>query len=168
MSLSYVEFFEMFGKGHLSNFSTLLDTKLSPHLSSSCYRFWDRNRDLFNSSSTFYSSGYSGRAILMARWIFCLTGRTGDVQLLCSAKTVEEQERIWNTRLRPIILNPVVVFFLHHPIFCWNALGVPVNQRNMLLEEGTIYEYVKDSFDPIPRHGLFKDGAYHYLLVSYR
>ena len=166
-TLPYERFFELFGKGRTDTFCDLLDNKLSPYLSSPCYQFWDRNRSLFNASSSFYSSGYSGRAILMARWLFSVTRRFGDVQLLCSANSIEDQKRIWNDRIRPILLNQVVIFILKHPVFCWNALGVPANQRRMILEEGTIYDYVKDSFDPIPSYGLFKDGAYHYLLVSF-
>ena len=35
----------------------------------------------------------------------------------------------------------------------------------MFLDEGTAYDYVKDTLDPIPSTALLKDGAYHYLLV---
>ena len=166
-TLAYEGFFQLFGKGRTEDFCDLLDNKLSPYLSSPCYQFWDCNRSLFDSSSSFYNSGYSGRAILLLRWLFFITRRSGDIQLLCSADSIEEQKRIWNDRIRPILLNPLVVFILKHPVFCWNALGVPANQRRMILKESTIYNYVKDTLDPIPSHGLLKDGAYHYLLVSF-
>ena len=84
----------------------------------------------------------------------------------CNASSIEEQEKVWRERLRPVVLNPVVLFVLDNPIFCWRALGVPRNQRKMLLDEGTAYNYVKDTLDPVASHKLLKEGAYHYLLVS--
>jgi len=84
---------------------------------------------------------------------------------LCNADTTAEQERIWHQKLRPVLLNPVVVTLLKNPIFCWNALGVPLNQRQMLLNEGTAYEFVRDTLDPLASAYSFKNGAYFYLLT---
>jgi betaine lipid synthase len=84
---------------------------------------------------------------------------------MCSADTLEQQKKIWFEKLRPVLLHPVIVALLKNPIFCWNALGVPLNQRRMLLDEGSIYEFVKDTLDPLASSYLFKDGAYFYLLV---
>ena len=64
-----------------------------------------------------------------------------------------------------VLLNPLVVALLKTPAFCWNALGVPLNQRNMLLDEGSIYEFVRDTLGPIPSTHSFKDGTYLYPLV---
>lgn len=123
---------------------------------------------MFTSSSpnsTFYVRGYSGWALRLARLIFLFTGVASDVRMLCEASTIADQERIWHERIRPVLLNPVVVALLKNPVFCWNALGVPMNQRQMFLNEGTAYDYIKDTLDPIASTALFKDGAYHYLLV---
>lgn len=161
----------MFGEGRQPNFRFLLDSNLSPLLSSICYQFWRINSHMFTSSSrnsTFYVRGYSGWALRLARLIFCLTGVAEDVRMLCEASTIVDQERIWRERLRPVLLNPVVVALLKNPVFCWNALGVPMNQRQMFLNEGTAYDYIKDTLDPIPSTALLKDGAYHYLLVRIR
>ncbi|TDL26086.1 S-adenosyl-L-methionine-dependent methyltransferase [Rickenella mellea] len=162
-ALSYEEFFAMFGDGCQTKFRTLLDTKLSPFLSSICYQFWRLNSDMF--SSSFYLSGYSGWALRFARSLFWLVGITKDVEDMCKADTIAEQERLWNEKLRPVLLNSLVVYLLRSPVFCWNALGVPQNQRRMLLDEGTAYDFIKDTLDPIPSTALLKDGAYHYLLT---
>lgn len=158
----------MFGEGRQSSFRSLLDSKLSPVLSSICYQFWRINSHMFTSSSpnsTFYVRGYSGWALRLARLIFLFTGVASDVRMLCEASTIADQERFWHERIRPVLLNPVVVTLLKNPVFCWNALGVPMNQRQMFLNEGTAYDYIKDTLDPIASTALFKDGAYHYLLV---
>ncbi|KDR80288.1 hypothetical protein GALMADRAFT_92595 [Galerina marginata CBS 339.88] len=161
-SLSYDDFFLLFGHGQHSNFRSLLDSRLSPHLSSSAYQFWRVNDDAF--STSFYMHGYSGLALRLAKIIFKLVGVTRDVEALCDSDTLEEQARIWKEKLRPVLLNPVVVALLKSPMFCWNALGVPLNQRRMILEEGTFYDYVKDTLDPLASTYLFKTGSYFYLL----
>ncbi|KAG6864791.1 hypothetical protein C0991_007121 [Blastosporella zonata] len=156
-SLSYDEFFSLFGSGHHPNFRKLLDSKLAPHLSSSAYQFWRLNDDAF--SSAFYMRGYSGFALRVARVIFSLAGVTRYVEQLCECDTLDAQVKIWQTKLRPVLLNPVVVALLKSPVFCWNALGVPLNQRKMLLEEGTIYDFICHTLDPIALLGHYTPAS---------
>ena len=133
-------------------------------MSSIAYQFWRINCDAFQNS--FYLRGYSGWALRLAKFLFNLAGVSKDVENLCNAGSIEEQQRIYNEKIRPIIMNSVVVALLKNPVFCWNALGVPLNQRKMFLDEGTAYDFIKDTLDPIPSRSLLKTGAYHYLLVS--
>ncbi|KAJ6499386.1 hypothetical protein C8R45DRAFT_114363 [Mycena sanguinolenta] len=162
-SLDYDDFFALFGKGRHANFRRLLDSELAPHLSSSAYQFWRINIQAF--SSSFYLRGYSGWALRLTGFIFRLAGVSKDIQALCTADTLKEQEEIWKTKLRPVLLNPIVVALLKNPVFCWNALGVPLNQRKMLLDEGNIYEFVRDTLDPLVSSHLLKTGNYFYLLA---
>jgi betaine lipid synthase len=165
-SFKYDDFFAMFGEGRHPDFRALLDSKIAPNLSSIAYQFWHLNDDAF--SSAFYLRGYSGWALRLARLIFSLAGVSADVEALCNADTLREQQKIWEGKLRPVLLNPVVVALLKNPVFCWNALGVPLNQRRMLLEEGSIYDFICHTLDPLASKYLFKTGAYFYLLVSCR
>lgn len=162
-SLEFSDFFSMFGEGRNANFRYLLDSKIAPYMSSSAYQFWQINSDAF--SSSFYLSGYSGWALRVAKVIFKLARVEHDVKRLCECDTLEEQVKIWKEKLRPVLLNPLVVALLRSPIFCWNALGVPMNQRQMLLDEGGVYEYVKDTLDPVVSTYLFKTCNYFYLLA---
>lgn len=67
-------------------------------------------------SRNFYFRGYSGWALRLAQIAFTLAGVRGSVKRLCSANSIEEQERIWRTKLRPILLNKVMVKgFLGNP-----------------------------------------------------
>jgi betaine lipid synthase len=163
-SLEYGDFFAMFGEGKHPNFRTLLDSKIAPYLSSIAYQFWRCNDDAF--SSAFYLRGYSGWALRLARLVFSVAGVSKDVERLCDSDTLEQQEGIWKEKLRPVLLNPLVVALLKNPVFCWNALGVPLNQRRMLLEEGSIYDFICHTLDPLASKYLIKTGAYFYLLVS--
>lgn len=110
-------------------------------------------------------NGYSGLALRLAQVLFSLAGVSKDAEEICNAPTTAEQVTIWKEKLMPVLLNPLVVALLKTPAFCWNALGVPLNQRKMLLDEGSICEFVKDTLDPIPSTYSFKDGAYFYPLV---
>ncbi|KAJ6457067.1 hypothetical protein C8R47DRAFT_995934, partial [Mycena vitilis] len=161
-ALDYPDFFAMFGEGRHPNFRYLLDSKIAPHISAAAYDFWRQNEDAF--SSAFYLRGYSGWAIYLMRLVFKCAGVSGRVKDFCNADTLQEQDRIWCTYLRPVMLNPVVVALMKNPIFCWNALGVPLNQRKMLLSDGGVYEYIRDTLDPLSSSYLLKTGAYFYLL----
>ncbi|KAG5716752.1 hypothetical protein E4T56_gene16200 [Termitomyces sp. T112] len=162
-SLSYDEFFSLFGSGRHPSFRKLLDSKLAPHLSSSAYQFWRLNDDAF--SSAFYLRGYSGWALRAIRLIFSIAGVIKYVRRLCESDTIEAQVKIWQKKLRPVLLNPIVVALLQNPVFCWNALGVPLNQRRMLLEEGSMYDFICHTLDPLISKYLLKTDNYFYLLA---
>lgn len=155
----------MFGLGKLSIFSHVLDSKLAPYISAPCYQFWKMNTHMFTSNESLYMYGHSGTALRFVRALFRILGKSRDVIRLCNANTVSEQEQIWRGSLRPLFVNRFTAFLLSGRTFCWRALGVPMNQLRMLLAEGSITQYIKDTLDPIPSLGVLKDGSYHYYLV---
>lgn len=163
-SLSYEDFFAMFGQGCHADFPTMLDSQISPLLSSIAYQFWRINDDAF--STSFYHRGYSGWALRLAQILFQLAGVSEDVNKMCQADTLVDQAKIWEEKLQPVLLNPVVVALLKNPVFCWNALGVPMNQRRMLLEDGSAYDFINDTLSPLSSTYSLKNGSYFYLLVS--
>ncbi|KIY74282.1 S-adenosyl-L-methionine-dependent methyltransferase [Cylindrobasidium torrendii FP15055 ss-10] len=162
-SLGYDDFFLLFGCGRHSNFRQLLDSKIAPHLSSVAYQFWHINADAF--ASGFYLQGYSGWALRFAQFVFKIAGVSQRVVEMCQSENLEDQVRIWRDHLRPVLLNPIVVELLKSPVFCWNALGVPMNQRQMLLDEGGVYQYVVDTLDPVVSTYLLRTDNYFYLLA---
>ncbi|CEL60650.1 betaine lipid synthase [Rhizoctonia solani AG-1 IB] len=162
-TLSHATFFGMFGSGKLSDFEALLDNDLSPWLSSAAYQFWRQNQCAFDKS--FYRRGYSGWALRITQWVLTLGGVLEDAKRMCNVDTIEEQDRIWREKLRPVLLsNWFVKLVLDNPAFLWNALGVPLAQRRAFLNEGSCYEFARDTLDPIASTALLKTGAYHYLL----
>lgn len=70
------------------------------------YQFWHANASAF--ASSFYMCGYSGHALRLAKWAFFLGGVRPWVERFANAATVEEQTRIWEERLRPVLLAPWV------------------------------------------------------------
>lgn len=163
-SLTYDEFWSLFGEGKHENFAELLDTKISPFLSSHAYQFWRLNTHCWDRN--FYFRGYSGHALRLAKVAFGLRGVTRHVKAMCEAPTLEEQQRIWDAKLRGVMINKTLInLFFNNPAFLWNALGVPVNQYNCFRSEGvTAGQYAVDTMDPIAQHSLLRSDNYHYQL----
>lgn len=112
----------MFGEGKHPRFRELLDTKLSPFLTSHAYAFWRKNDKAF--SSSFYLRGYSGWALRLAKGALWFSGLDKEVHSFCHAPTLEEQARIWKEKFRPVLLSKwITKLFLSNPAFLWNALG---------------------------------------------
>ncbi|CAD6983485.1 unnamed protein product [Tilletia controversa] len=164
VALEYEDFWRMFGDGKCENFRELLDSKISPYLSSHAYQFWRLNTSSFD--KCFYFRGYSGHALRLAKFAFNIAGVRKDVERMCKADTVEEQQKIWDTRLRGTLINKHIIrFFLSNPAFLWNALGVPINQMNVFLNEGcSVEQFAIDTLDSIPSRNLIKNNNYHYQL----
>lgn len=161
-ALPYEDFWKMFGMGRHEDFANILDSKLSPHMSSPSYQYWKANSHRF--LDNFFKSGCSGYALNLIRYVVKLLGKKEAVQALCKAKTLEEQIAIWEKDFRPALLNKWFIRMLDNPAFLWTALGVPINQFDMLLAEGTSHQYITDTLDPIIHRSLLADDQYFYLL----
>lgn len=161
-SLEYHDFWKIFGEGCHKDFEKLLNNRIAPHLSPQAYAYWQTNIAEF--TDNFFLRGYSGWAVRLGKVAFSLAGVSGDVKKLINASTTTEQKRIYDTRLKPVLLNPVMKLILASPFFCWNALGVPKNQLNCLLADGSIEDFICATLDPVPGLSVLKTGAYHYFL----
>ncbi|KAG2235798.1 hypothetical protein INT48_001024 [Thamnidium elegans] len=162
ISLEYNDFWKMFGDGHHPHFSTLLHDLISPNLSSYAFQYWSQHQDRFHHK--FYKTGYSGLALSILEWWIRMQGLGKDIDAMTSASTIEEQVKVWQTKIRPAIFSPMIQKILHNPMFLWNALGVPINQMNMFLKECTTQEYIENTLDPITSHSLFSEDQYFYYL----
>ena len=140
----------------------LLATRLSPHLSSHALDFWIQNSERFGPKGL-YSTGYSGLAIRISKYVFWMTGVSTHAKAICHANTIEEQVEIYEKKIRPTLLHPLFVKCLFaNPVFLWKSLGVPMNQMNMYLKDGKTAEYIAATLDPLPKRSLFKDDNYFY------
>ncbi|KAF8473207.1 hypothetical protein BDZ91DRAFT_675824 [Kalaharituber pfeilii] len=170
----------MFGRGIHPDFRNLLINKLSPHLSSRAMQFWLENSYRFTRCGL-YESGGSRIAIKMTRWLFRLFGVARYVDMICSAKTLNEQREIWREKLRPVILSWWVSWaIISNEKFLWKALGVPSNQRDMINDDyynvgdskpkqrdrggKAMWEYVVNTLDPVVETSLIGDDNYFYEL----
>ncbi|KAF8868676.1 hypothetical protein CPB85DRAFT_1362260 [Mucidula mucida] len=146
-TLDYEDFFALFGHGQHPDFANLLELELAPYLSEPALSFWREHNNLF--SHSFYRHGFTGWAIRVTSLVFRMRGISSHIASLLSATTVEQQKQIWLEHVKPVFQTPMLVRLLKSPMFCWYACGVPSNQRKMLLDEGTLYDYLMDTFEPV-------------------
>jgi betaine lipid synthase len=163
-ALDYDEFWSLFGEGKNTKFRELLESKISPYLSSHAYQFWRLNNNYFDKA--FYFRGYTGHALRLAKVAFFLAGVRKHVDAFCNASTVEEQQMIWVKHLRSTLINKKMIrLVLSNPAFLWNALGVPMNQYNCFRDEGvSVEQYAIDTLDTMPSRALIRSENYHYKL----
>ncbi|KAK7205967.1 hypothetical protein BZA70DRAFT_304272 [Myxozyma melibiosi] len=165
-TLEYADIWQMFGEGRHPDFENLLVSKLAPKLSSHALQYWIRNTKTFTGAKGLYDTGSTRWAIRIARYIFWITDCTKDVDALCKATSIAEQKIIYNTRVRPAIINPwVASIVLKNPMFLWKALGVPVHQAEMISSTaGDFLTYITDTLDPIIERSLISTDNYFYYL----
>lgn len=164
-SLTSDEIWQMFGLGKIDNFNELLINKMAPHMSSNAFQYWyDNGPKTFNiKGKGLYDTGFSKWAIRMASSLFYLTGIKDDVDELCCAKTMKQQKEIWDSKIKPTLLNPIVSKLLvGNPLFLWKALGVPANQASLM--GPSVLKYVKDTFEPMVNRSLISTDNYFYYL----
>ncbi|KAG0311273.1 hypothetical protein BGZ99_010282 [Dissophora globulifera] len=166
-NMSYSDVWQMFGEGRHPDFRRILMDQLSPLLSSPAMQFWYKNRGTFD--DCFYETGYSGLALRLFKWLVRIKGLSKTVEEITTTDDIRVQEQLWENVVKPSTL-PVwlVEWVLSHPAFLWNALGVPINQMKLILDEGNAVQYIYDTLDSIMTRSLFKDDQYFYNLVVNR
>lgn len=164
-ALDFEDHWKLFGEGKHPDFENLLIHKLGPHLSSHAFQYWmTKGKKAFNPNQNgLYDTGSTRWALRIAKWIFKLAGVEADIKRLCEAKTISEQQRIWESRIRPAFFNAFTSkMLLCNPLFLWKALGVPINQGSMI--EGGTEKYLIDTLDPIVSRSLISSENYFYYL----
>ncbi|KAG0266620.1 hypothetical protein DFQ27_009627 [Actinomortierella ambigua] len=165
--LDYTDFWQMFGEGQHGGFFRLLLDRLSPYMSSAAVQFWYKNKANFHSN--FYETGYSGLALVVYKWLIAARGLQPAMDEMSTTNSIESQRRLWEETIKPATMPAWLVnWVLSHPAFLWNALGVPINQMKMILDEGSALDYIYDTLDPVMTRSLFKDDQYFYNLVINR
>ncbi|KAH9268645.1 hypothetical protein BASA83_009279 [Batrachochytrium salamandrivorans] len=159
-SMAYDDYWRLFGEGFIPDFSTILDTHLSPHLSPYAYHFWKQTSGFTN----LFKTGCSGLAIRVFQFVIRVRGLRPVVERMCSAPSIKEQNRIWLEELRPHLLSKWLIRILNNDRFLWGALGVPPAQMQMLLQEGSAHEYCVNTLDPVVAKTHLGDDNYFYYM----
>lgn len=159
-ALQYQDFWRLFGEGYIPGFSGVLDTHLSPYLSPYAYHFWKQTSGFKN----LFKTGCSGLAIRVFHFVMRARGLQGVVEKMCNADSIEEQWNVWVNEVRPHFLSKWLIMLLNNDRFLWGALGVPPAQMQMLLEEGSAYEYMVNTLDPIVKNTHLRDDNYFYYM----
>ncbi|KAI8961981.1 hypothetical protein F5Y11DRAFT_205890 [Daldinia sp. FL1419] len=187
-SLSYEDFWKIFGEGKHPEFRSLLISKMSPHLSSRAFQYWLSNHHIFaTSKGGLYDTGGSKHGIRIFRWISRVFGCRSAVKELIAAKTLNEQREIWRNKIRPALLSRLVSkFVVSQESFLWTALGVPKNQLAIIEEDHAvsdavcgpnarakntrshaIWEYMVNTLDPmVEKTHVAADNPYYLVCLD--
>ncbi len=188
-ALPYEDFWKIFGEGKHPEFRSLLLSKLSPHLSSRAFQYWLDNAGIFTKANGrgLYDTGGSKHAIRVFRWISRIFGCRKAVTELLESKTLAQQRQVWQSKIRPALLSPLVSnIVVSSEAFLWAALGVPKNQLAMI--EGdhatsqavrgpsptakntrahAIWHYMVNTLDPvIETTHIGTDNPYYYVCLT--
>ena len=150
--LDYEDFFAMFGKGRLPGAKKIYKEKLRGDLSTWSQTYWDRWIKFFdNRRRTFYFRGTSGS---FASAVKVYTDRVIKVRpyidAILSAKSVEEQHRIYHEQLHDRFWTRTVKFAMNRDTTL-SMVGVPKAQRRQVETqyEGGIVKFVHDCVETV-------------------
>jgi len=154
-ALDQPTFFRLFGEGRLAEFNTVYPEKIRPLLPEFARKFWDRHGKFFRGPRrrpSFYFYGTSGLfAWLVNGYINRFAKIRKSIDAILDAKTLEEQQRIYNEhKLKDSLFRPMVQWLLRRDT-TMAMLGVPRSQRKQLDEgyPGGIVQFIVDRIDTV-------------------
>ena len=80
---------------------------------SGTYAYWKSNSYQF--TTDWFLQGYSGWALKLANFAFRVMGVSKDARRFITADSIGEQQRFWDSKLRWVLLNPVMKTVLASP-----------------------------------------------------
>lgn len=152
-NLEYDDFFAMFGRGRLRHARRIYHDKLRDSLSEWSQGYWDKwiKRFFDNKQRPFYFRGTSGTFARFIKIYFDKVIRVRPhVEAILEAKTLEEQQAIYNEHLRPRVWTRSLRFAMGRDTTL-SMLGVPRAQRRQIDTQypGGVVQFVHDSLEAV-------------------
>lgn len=170
---SYDEFWQLFGRGKMRNFSRLHYPRLRGHLNGEARRFWDSHSHYFDGKGwrdSFYFRGCSGiLAFGMKLYMRLIPGLSAAMNDLIEAKTIEEQREIYFSRVQKKLWNPVLMWLLGSSVTLALLNGVPEAQRELLEKESghkTIGDFIKNNLEFLMTELPIKDNYFYRVYLT--
>ena len=152
--LEFDDFFAVFGLGHHADFRAIYQHKLRATLSPFARQWWDKHWNWFTSRrSSFYFRGLSGTVARGVRAYFKLRpGLAEAINALLDAKTLTEQQAIYDQRVAPLLWNRAVNWVISRQ-FVMSLLGVPYPQRKLVEAQHAngISSFIRDAVEYVFR-----------------
>jgi S-adenosylmethionine-diacylglycerol 3-amino-3-carboxypropyl transferase len=153
-TLSYKDFFQLFGRGRSNGAREMYQDSLRKELGPFARGYWDRRIDFFEGQGWQQSFYYRGTTGFFARLAVALVvgfqNLREPIQALLEARTVEEQRRIYETRLRHRLWTGWIRWFLSQPTTL-SILGIPRGQYEEMVARypGGPADYIRESFEAV-------------------
>ena len=163
-SLSFEDFFHLFGKGQHRFFKELYQQKLREHLSPQSAEFWDRHPHYFlgaGNQSSFYFRGASGRFALLISNYFRIAQVREWITNLFQTGSLSEQTQLYYQYIRPRIWNGLIRWLLRQDATL-TLIGVPRAQKNQIQQQysGGLSQFIMDCIDGLCTRSLLKDNYF--------
>jgi len=172
-ALDYDDYFAIFGEGCHKDFRNLYQHKLRAQLSPFAQQWWDKHWDWFaGKHGSFYFHGLSGIVARGVRAYFKLRpGLASAINALLDAKSLPEQQKIYDERVSPLLWNKTVNWIISRQ-FVMSLLGVPYPQRKLVeaQHEFGIHGFIRGAVEYVFRQLPLSDNYFYrvYLTGRYR
>ncbi|MBS0582744.1 MAG: BtaA family protein [Proteobacteria bacterium] len=172
-ALAYDDYFAIFGEGHHPDFRNLYQQKLRAQLSPFAQAWWDKHWDWFaGKHGSFYFHGLSGIVARGVRAYFKLRpGLAAAINALLDAKSLAEQQKIYDERVSPLLWNTTVNWIISRQ-FVMSLLGVPYPQRKLVeaQHENGVRGFIREAVEYVFRQLPLADNYFYrvYLTGRYR
>ncbi|WP_347261290.1 BtaA family protein [Rudaea sp.] len=172
-ALAYDDYFAIFGEGHHPDFRNLYQQKLRAQLSPFAQAWWDKHWDWFaGKHGSFYFHGLSGIVARGVRAYFKLRpGLAAAINALLDAKSLAEQQKIYDERVSPLLWNRTVNWIISRQ-FVMSLLGVPYPQRKLVeaQHENGVRGFIREAVEYVFRQLPLADNYFYrvYLTGRYR
>jgi S-adenosylmethionine-diacylglycerol 3-amino-3-carboxypropyl transferase len=167
--LPFEDYFAIFGLGHHANFQQLYRTKLRAALSTFARQWWDKHWVWFaRARSSFYFHGLSGIVARAVRAYFKLRpGLAAAINALLDAKTLSEQQSIYDERVAPLLWNGPVNWLISRQ-FVMSLLGVPYPQRKLVeaQHEHGISSFIREAIEYVFRQLPLADNYFYRVYIT--
>ena len=172
--LEYEDFFEMFGRGRLTNCRKVYAKQLRGSLSPAAAAYWDRRIDFFQGRgwrSSFYFRGTSGTFARCVNWYIDRVAKIRDsIESILLAGSVDEQRRIYDDELHEVFWSRFMRWAVGRDTTL-SFLGVPQAQRKQVELDytGGISRFIEDCIESVFARLPLSDNYFWrvYLTGSY-
>jgi len=164
-ALDYESFWEFFGMGASPRSKPLYQQHIREQLSPYAQKYWDKHIDFFAGKGwrkSFYFRGSSGLlAKLMLTNAHYLQRLRKPLENLLAAKTLEEQQHVYNTSIKDRFWRPWLKFLLARSLTL-SLVGVPWPQRNQIKQQypGGVSKFIRDSIEAVVLDLPFQDNYF--------
>ncbi len=152
--LDYHSFFELFGNGQARYAHQMYSEAVRRHLSPYARHYWDRHITFFLGHGwrkTFYYRGTSGLLAKLALINAQVLQRLRrPIEHLLAARTLDEQQTVYNSAIRDRLWKPWLRWFLSRSLTL-SLAGVPWPQRDQIINQypGGIGQFIRDSLEAV-------------------
>ena len=163
--LDYENFFELFGRGRLTDWDAVYHESLREALPAFAREYWDKQGKFFygrGKRPSFYFRGSAGFfAWSMNVYINRIARIRPQIERLLETQTLEEQQKIYYDEVKSAFWGPGIEFFLRRDATL-SLLGVPRAQRHQLEKDypGGIAKFIEDRLDAVFTKLPLKDNYF--------